>query len=85
MAPKRAANGAAKETYLVGHRIVFWASKSVPGVPVMLTRVPAAGGLLQPALAADSTEVVCPKGMTLEQAAARLKGYTGWAVPVIAC
>lgn len=89
MAPKRAADGTAKpaaQQVLAGHRLVYWG----PVTDIQKQRVAELGGVVQKTLIppgsgdasgaqAPTTEVVCDRSCTLQQAAAKLAavGYTG--------
>lgn len=83
MAPKRKAPGgvaagspAAKEPQVFsGCRLVFWAHRHMA---VTQQRAKQLGGVQQPAVAADTTHVICPPNLTAQQAADKLRGWSGW-------
>ena len=66
--------GSGEPHYFAGAVLTFWATQHMQH---MQQRVQQLGGVLQPALAAGTTHVVCSADMTAQHAAAKLQGYTG--------
>lgn len=81
MAPKkRTAAGTAKPAaaeppIFVGCRVWFW--RPPTHSKIMQQRLQQLGGTLQPALAADTTHVICQATDTAAQAARDLQGFAG--------
>ena len=66
--------GSGEPHYFAGTVLTFWATHHMQH---MQQRVQQLGGVLQPALAAGTTHVVCSADMTAQHAAAKLQGCTG--------
>lgn len=73
-AAEQAAAAPPESALFSGCQLVFWAQRHMQR---MQQRVQQLGGTLQPALTAGSTHVVCPPGMTPQQAAERLESFKG--------